>query len=81
MLKVWQVKAAFFFVALGIPYVLDRDNGLKRRGTIIAFFIMPETMGRNPAEIHEMFVDRVPLRKWKGHKTAVQVDLETRLEA
>lgn len=49
-------------------------------GTILAFFIMPETMQRSPAEIHEMFVDHVPLRKWKGYKTAVERDLEGRIE-
>ncbi|WWC71187.1 uncharacterized protein I206_105140 [Kwoniella pini CBS 10737] len=68
MLKVWVVKTAFLFVGLGIP------------GTILAFFIMPESMGRSPAEIHEMFVDRVPLRKWRGYKTHVEDDLDARLE-
>ncbi|WWD20939.1 hypothetical protein CI109_105417 [Kwoniella shandongensis] len=68
MLKIWVVKTAFLFVALGIP------------GTILAFFIMPESMRRSPAEIHEMFVDRVPLRKWKGYKTAVERDLELRIQ-
>ncbi|WWC60692.1 uncharacterized protein I303_103268 [Kwoniella dejecticola CBS 10117] len=68
MLKKWVVKTAFLFIGLGIP------------GTILAFFIMPESMGRSPAEIHEMFVDRVPLRKWKGYKTHVEDDLDARLE-
>lgn len=31
----------------------------------------------SPAEIHEMFVEGVPLRKWRGHKTQVERDLET----
>lgn len=30
----------------------------------------------SPAEIHEMFVEGVPLRKWRGHKTQVERDLE-----
>ena len=47
-------------------------------GTIVAYFIMPETMRRSPAEIQEMFVDRVPLRRWKGYKTSVERDLEAR---
>ncbi|WWD10134.1 hypothetical protein V865_008268 [Kwoniella europaea PYCC6329] len=68
MLKKWVVKTAFLFVGLGVP------------GTILAFFIMPESMGRSPAEIHEMFVDRVPLRKWRGYKTHVESDLDARLE-
>jgi len=64
MLKKWVVKSAFLFVGLGIP------------GTVLAFFIMPETMRRSPAEIHEMFVDGVPLRKWRGYKTSVERELE-----
>jgi len=64
MLKKWVVKTAFLFVYLGIP------------GTVLAFFIMPETMRRSPAEIHEMFVDQVPLRKWRGYKTQVERELE-----
>jgi hypothetical protein len=40
---------------------------------------MPETMRRTPAEIHEMFVDGVPLRKWKGYVTAVERDLDARM--
>jgi SP family general alpha glucoside:H+ symporter-like MFS transporter len=49
------------------------------RGTVLAYFVMPESMHRSPAEIHEMFVDHVPLRKWKGYKTSVEADLEDRL--
>jgi hypothetical protein len=48
-------------------------------GTVLAYFIMPESMHRSPAEIHEMFVDHVPLRKWKGYKTSVEADLEERM--
>jgi hypothetical protein len=48
-------------------------------GTVLAFFIMPESSQRSPAEVHEMFVDRVPLRRWKGYKTAVERDLENRI--
>lgn len=60
MLKVWVVKTAFLFVGLGVP------------GTILAYFIMPESMGRSPAEIHELFVEGVPMRKWRGYETDVQ---------
>jgi SP family general alpha glucoside:H+ symporter-like MFS transporter len=49
------------------------------RGTILAFFIMPESSQRAPAEVQEMFVDHVPLRRWRGYKTAVERDLETRM--
>jgi hypothetical protein len=47
-------------------------------GTVLAYFIMPESSQRSAAEIQEMFVDHVPLRRWKGYKTAVERDLETR---
>jgi SP family general alpha glucoside:H+ symporter-like MFS transporter len=68
MLKVWSVRAAWFFVCLGIP------------GTVLAFFIMPESKNRSSAEIQEMFVDHVPLRKWRGYKTAVERDMEVRMQ-
>jgi hypothetical protein len=50
-------------------------------GTILAYFIMPESALRSPAEVQEMFVDRVPLRKWRGYKTAVERDLEARMNS
>jgi len=68
MLKVWSVRAAWFFVCLGIP------------GTVLAFFIMPESKNRSSSEIQEMFVDHVPLRKWRGYKTAVERDMEVRMQ-
>lgn len=40
---------------------------------------MPESSQRSPAEVQEMFVDHVPLRRWRGYKTAVERDLETRM--
>lgn len=46
----------------------------------MAYFIMPESMGRSAAEIDEMFIARVPLRKWRGHKTEIERDLEVRIE-
>jgi hypothetical protein len=48
------------------------------RGTILAYFILPESMNRSPAEIQEMFEEKVTLRKWKGHVTAVERDLMAR---
>lgn len=47
---------------------------------MLAYFIMPESMRRSPAEIQEMFVDHVPLTKWKRYKTAVERDLDARLD-
>jgi hypothetical protein len=40
---------------------------------------MPESSRRSPAEIHEMFTEGVSLRKWRGHKTFVERDLEMRI--
>jgi hypothetical protein len=37
---------------------------------------MPESAGRSPAEIDEMFHDGVNLRKWRGYKTQVEKDLD-----
>ncbi|WWD22218.1 hypothetical protein CI109_106709 [Kwoniella shandongensis] len=67
MLNRWNVRAAWLFVCTGIP------------GTVLAFFIMPESSRRSPAEIQELFVDHVPLRKWRGYKTNVERDLEERI--
>ena len=46
----------------------------------MAYFIMPESMRRSPAEIEELFTNRVPLRKWKGYKTDVERDMEARIQ-
>jgi hypothetical protein len=40
---------------------------------------MPESSNRSPAEIQEMFVERVNLRKWRGYKTQVEQDLDSSL--
>jgi len=47
-------------------------------GTVLAWFILPESSHRSSAEIHEMFVDHVPLRKWKTYKTSVERNMELR---
>ncbi|BEJ13995.1 hypothetical protein CspHIS471_0311690 [Cutaneotrichosporon sp. HIS471] len=64
LLGMWVVKTALLFVCTGIP------------GTILAWRIMPESAGRSPTEIDEMFRDRVKLRKWRGYKTRVEKDLD-----
>ena len=58
----------------GVETIADAASG-----TVLAFFIMPESSQRSPAEVHEMFVDRVPLRRWKGYKTAVEQNLDARI--
>ena len=62
--------------ATRIPWT---SGELTRSGTVLAYFIMPESSRRSAAEIQEMFVDHVPLRRWKGYKTAVERDLEARI--
>ncbi|KIH95184.1 hypothetical protein SPBR_03440 [Sporothrix brasiliensis 5110] len=57
----WGVKTGFFFAGTGAV------------ATVIAWFILPEVARRTPAEIDEMFNKRVPLRKFKGYLTDVQM--------
>ena len=52
---------------------------LNHTGTVLAYFIMPESMHRSPAEIQQIFAD-VLLRCWRGYKTAVKRGLDTRIE-
>lgn len=33
---------------------------------VFTFFCFPEVKGRTPAEVDEMFQDRLPARKFKG---------------
>lgn len=48
--------------------------------TIWAYFRLPETKGRSPAEIDRLFMDKVPARKFastevqifEGHETEVE---------
>jgi len=60
----WGAKTGFFFGCTGAIVVT------------IAWFIIPETARRTPAEIDEMFETHVPLRKFKGHITAVQMSVQ-----
>jgi hypothetical protein len=41
---------------------------------ILAFYYvyLPETSGRTFAEINEMYEQKIPARKWKGHKTSAE---------
>ncbi|KAJ5820027.1 hypothetical protein N7474_005618 [Penicillium riverlandense] len=57
----WGVKTGFFFAATGAIAV------------VIAWFILPEVTRRTPAEIDEMFENKVGLRKFKGYVTEVQI--------
>ncbi|CAK7221331.1 hypothetical protein SBRCBS47491_004491 [Sporothrix bragantina] len=57
----WGVKTGFFFAGTGAV------------ATLIAWFILPEVARRTPAEIDEMFILHVPLRKFKSYVTEVQM--------
>ncbi|KAM0275909.1 hypothetical protein ACHAQH_007296 [Verticillium albo-atrum] len=57
----WGVKTAFFFAGTGTIAVA------------IAWLILPEVARRTPAEIDELFEKRVPLRKFKGYVTEVEM--------
>lgn len=43
---------------------------------IIGYFVLPEIACRTPAEIDEMFEDKVPPRKFRKHVTQVQIFFE-----
>lgn len=43
---------------------------------VIAYFILPEITCRTPAEIDEMFEDKIAPRKFRNHVTQVQLFLE-----
>ncbi|KAF5007945.1 hypothetical protein FDECE_5757 [Fusarium decemcellulare] len=64
MLKVWSVRTGYFFGATGVI------------SCVIGYFLLPEITCRTPAEIDEMFEDKVPPRKFRNHVTQVQLFLE-----
>ncbi|UKZ82540.1 hypothetical protein TrVFT333_010329 [Trichoderma virens FT-333] len=64
MLKVWGVRTGYFFGATGII------------SCIIGYFVLPEIACRTPAEIDEMFEDKIAPRKFRKHVTQVQLFLE-----
>ncbi|CAK7229980.1 hypothetical protein SBRCBS47491_007431 [Sporothrix bragantina] len=64
MLKVWAVKAGYFFAITGTI------------SCIVGYFVLPEITMRTPAEIDEMFADKVAPRKFRKHITRVQMFLE-----
>jgi len=57
----WGVKTGFFFAGTGFVSV------------VIAWFILPEVARRTPAEIDELFEEKVSLRKFDKHVTRVQM--------
>lgn len=43
---------------------------------VFTFFHLPEVKGRSPAEIDEMFHDRLPARKFKGGSLLLDAHLD-----
>lgn len=41
---------------------------------IITYFYLPETKGRSPAELDEMFEAKLPARKFKGYLSALAME-------
>ncbi|KAJ4524944.1 hypothetical protein HRR78_003091 [Exophiala dermatitidis] len=58
----WGPKTGFFFAAAGAIAV------------VVAWFMLPEVTRRTPAEIDEMFEDKVNPRKFRKHVTKVQIN-------
>ncbi|WWC69298.1 uncharacterized protein I206_103236 [Kwoniella pini CBS 10737] len=56
----WGVKTLFMFAILG---------GI---GTVINFFLLPETKGRTFAELDELFDLKIAPRKMKAHVTSIE---------
>ncbi|AOA64408.1 Maltose permease [Komagataella phaffii CBS 7435] len=69
-----------------LPYMFNPDQanmgskvlfifgGLSALYLLVFFFYLPETAGRSFEEIDEMFNDKIPIRKFKGHKCRVQIE-------
>ncbi|KAL2693685.1 hypothetical protein Neosp_000246 [[Neocosmospora] mangrovei] len=64
MLKAWSVRTGYFFGAAGVI------------SCVVGFFVLPEIACRTPAEIDEMFEDKIAPRKFRKRVTQVQVFLE-----
>ncbi|KAH8743739.1 general substrate transporter [Diaporthe sp. PMI_573] len=64
MLDVWSVRTGYFFGATGTI------------SCIIGYFVLPEITCRTPAEIDEMFRDKIAPRKFRKHVTQVQLFVE-----
>ncbi|KAF9876670.1 hypothetical protein CkaCkLH20_06078 [Colletotrichum karsti] len=64
MLKVWSVRTGYFFGATGVI------------SCVVGYFVLPEITCRTPAEIDEMFEDKIAPRKFRKHVTQVQLFLE-----
>ncbi|CDK24451.1 unnamed protein product [Kuraishia capsulata CBS 1993] len=67
-----------------LPYMFNPDQanmgskinfiftGMSFMSLFVFYFFQPETAGRSFEEIDELYNSKVPLRKWKNHKTEKQ---------
>ncbi|KAJ5116850.1 general substrate transporter [Penicillium angulare] len=63
MLKAWSVQTGYFFGGTGFI------------SCVVGYFVLPEIACRTPAEIDEMFEDKIAPRKFRAHITQVQTFL------
>ncbi|PLB45056.1 MFS general substrate transporter [Aspergillus steynii IBT 23096] len=82
----------FTMWAFVIPFIFNPDKanlgaktafifgGISVLCIVYVWFYQPETAGRSYAELDEMFMKRVPARKFKTYKTEVEVRDEAVLE-
>ncbi|KAH8896271.1 general substrate transporter [Thozetella sp. PMI_491] len=68
MLQAWSVKSGFFFGTVGIL------------SCAVGWYILPEMARRTPAEIDEMFQDKIKPRAFRNHVTQVQIYLQEKEE-
>ncbi|EPE07151.1 sugar transporter [Ophiostoma piceae UAMH 11346] len=76
----WGVKTGFLYVLhyiVSVQFTVNNEmSSFAGTGTVavaIAWFLLPEVARRTPAEIDELFNERIPLRKFKGHVTEVEM--------
>ncbi|WWD19437.1 hypothetical protein CI109_103897 [Kwoniella shandongensis] len=64
----WGLKTCFFFAGISLPVC------------IAAFFIIPDTSKRTPAELDEMFEKKIKPWRFRGYVTEAQLALEAEKE-
>lgn len=60
----WGVKTAFFFAGTGFV------------GLVLLFFTIPETRNRSYLELDELFLRKIPARRFATTKTSVEAAKE-----
>ncbi|KAJ3469383.1 hypothetical protein MRS44_003448 [Fusarium solani] len=82
MLKAWSVRTGYLYANPSACSLIQNVTDLISFGAagviscVVGFFVLPEITCRTPAEIDEMFEDKIAPRKFRKHVTQVQVFLE-----